>query len=91
MSFTRFYKKIKSTNNVSISNFVSEIPFEFKPGMLEYVDPLKTFLSIRLVIGLNNTANAANYNSVNVSCLKPLANTTNTNRDFVPYLAKKTH
>ena len=57
--------------------------------MLEYVDPLKTFLSIRLVIGLNNTANAANYNTVNVSCLKPLANTTNTNSDFVPYLAKK--
>ena len=39
MSFTRFYKKIKSTNNVSISNFVSEIPFELKTGMLEYVDP----------------------------------------------------
>ena len=50
MSFSRFYKKVKSTNNVSINNFVSEIPFEFKTGMLEYIDPLKTFMSIRLVM-----------------------------------------
>ena len=44
MSFSRFYKKVKSTNNVSINNFVSEIPFEYKTGTLEYIDPLKIIL-----------------------------------------------
>ena len=88
MSFSRFYKKVKSTNNVSINNFVSEIPFEFKTGMLEYIDLLKTFMSIRLVIGINNTAAAADYTSAAVTCLKPIPCWTANVGDFIPYLAK---
>ena len=89
MSFSRFYKKVKSTNNVSINNFVLEIPFEFKTGMLEYIDPLKTFMSIRLVIGMNNTAADAAYTSGTVSCIKPIQCKTANIGDFIPYLAKK--
>ena len=88
MSFSRFYKKVKSTNNVSINNFVSEIPFEFKTGMLEYIDPLKTFMSIRLVIGINNTAAAADYTSTAVTCLRPIPCSTANVGDFIPYLSK---
>ena len=88
MSFSRFYKKFKSTNNVSLNNFVSEIPFEFKTGMLEYIDPLKSFLSICLVIGINNTAASANYTTGAVSCLKPIVCSTVNSGDFIPYLAK---
>ena len=69
MSFSRFYKKVKSTNNVAINNFASEIPFKFKTGRLEYIDPLKSFLSIRLVIGMNVTAASATCTSGTVSCI----------------------
>ena len=63
MSFARYYKHVKSSNNVSISNFNSEIPFECKTGTLEYVVTLKSFLSIRLVIAKNDTAGALPYTS----------------------------
>ena len=89
MSFSRFYKKVKSTNNVSLNNFVSEIPLEFKTGMLEYIDPLKSFLSTRLVIGMNATAASATYTSGTVSCLKSIVCSTAGCGDFIPYLAKK--
>ena len=88
MSFSRFYKKVKSTNNVSLNSFVSEIPFEFKTGMLEYIDPLKSFLSIRLVIGMNINNASATYTSGTVSCIKPIQCTTAGVGDFIPYLTK---
>ena len=56
--------------------------------MLEYIDPLKSFLSIRLVIGMNNSAASANYTSGTVSCLKPIVCSTAGCGDFIPYLAK---
>ena len=56
--------------------------------MLEYIDPLKTFTSIRLVIGMNNTAAAADYTSGAVSCIRPIQCTTANVGDFIPYLAK---
>ena len=56
--------------------------------MLEYIDPLKSFLSIRLVIGMNNTAASATYTSGTVSCIKPIQCTTAAVGDFIPYLAK---
>ena len=89
MSVSRFCKKVKSTNNVAINNFVLEIRFEFKTCMLEYIDPLKSFLSICLVIGINNTAASANYTTGAVSCLKPIVCSTAGCGDFIPYLAKK--
>ena len=88
MSFLRFRAKVKSANNVAINNFVSEIPSEFKTGMLEYMDPLKSFLSIRLVIGMNVTAGNLEYTSGTVTCLKPIQCTTAGCGDFIPYLAK---
>ena len=57
--------------------------------MLEYIDPLKSFLSIRLVIGMNNTAAGAAYTSGTVSCIKPIQCTTANVGDFILYLAKK--
>ena len=88
MSFLRFRAKVKSANNVAINNFVSEIPFEFKTGMLEYVDPLKTFMSVRLVIGMNVTAGNLDYTRGTVTCLKPIPCSTANVGDFIPYLAK---
>ena len=63
--------------------------FEFKTDMLEYIDPLKSFLSIRLVTGMNATAGNLNYTSGTVTCLKPIPCTTRNVDDFIHYLVKK--
>ena len=81
MAFGRYYKQIKSTNNVSLTKFSSEIAFEFKTGMMEYIDVGKSYVSVRLRIAQNTTSTAAVD-----TCLTPVAVTGNS--DFIPYLCK---
>ena len=61
--------------------------------MLDYIDRLKSFLSIRLIIGMNNTGAEASYNNNNptVTYLKPTVCSSAGTGDFIPYLAKKIH
>ena len=41
--------------------------------MLEYFDPLKSRMTIRLVIGISNTAGPLDYTENGVTCLQPIA------------------
>jgi hypothetical protein len=90
MDYSRYYKQVKSVNNVNITNFTSEIGFEFKTDMNEYIDTLKSFLSVRLRIVQNASATA----NQNVTSLKPIPMGDQTipfvasANDFIPYLCK---
>ena len=89
MVYSYNYHLIKSANSVTYNNFASEITFEFKTDQLQYVDLLNSYLSIRLRIEQNATANLG---QANITCLKPLPIVSGvpatTSNDFIPYLSK---
>ena len=89
MVYSYNYHLIKSANSVTYNNFASEITFEFKTDQLQYVDLLNSYLSIRLRIEQNATANLG---QANITCLKPLPIVSGvpatTSNDFIPYLSE---